>query len=120
MRLTDIDWPEIILDLRRTGMRQQEIAEHAQGVSESMIRQYLAGASPAHWRGEVLLKLWEAHTGKGREAAPRRPVETRRIAERRPKPKPAALMPTEHLPAVARAYGLSIPALLQLLHQSEK
>lgn len=116
MRLTDFDWPEIILDLRRCGMGQHEIARSmGHAVGESMVRQYLAGASPAHWRGEILLALWEERTGRDRIAAPRRPAEMRRIAERRPRSCQASHMPSEHLPAVAQAFGLSVPALLQLL-----
>lgn len=118
MRLTDFDWPEIILDLRRCGMGQHEIARSmGHAVGESMVRQYLAGASPAHWRGEILLALWEERTGRDRIAAPRRPAEMRRIAERRPRSRQASHMPTEHLPAVAQAFGLSVPALLQLLNK---
>lgn len=116
MRMLDFDWPEIILDLRRAGMGQHEIArEMGHAVGEAMVRQYLAGATPAHWRGEILLELWERRTGRTRAGAPRRPAEIRRIAERRPRQRPAAHMPTEHLPAVAQAYGLTVPALIQLL-----
>lgn len=116
MRLTDYDWPEIILDLRRSGMGQHQIAKamgHA--VGESMVRQYLAGCTPAHWRGEILLDLWERRTEKSRVDAPRRPAEIRRAAERRPRPLQSNLMPSEHLPAVARAYGMTVPNLIQML-----
>ncbi|WP_454676661.1 hypothetical protein [Achromobacter marplatensis] len=121
MRLTDFDWPEIILDLRRCGMGQHEIARNmGQAVGESMVRQYLAGASPAHWRGEILLTLWEERTGRDRDAAPRRPAEMRRISERRPRSRQTSHMPTEHLPAVAQAFGISVPDLLQLLHKRQR
>ncbi|SOE49111.1 hypothetical protein [Orrella dioscoreae] len=116
MRLTDFDWPEIILDLRRSGMGQHEIAKAmGQAVGESMVRQYLAGATPAHWRGEILLSLWEEKTDKTRQQAPRRPAEIRRAAERRPRTAQSNLMPSEHLPAVARAYGMTVPNLIQML-----
>lgn len=114
--LVDFDWSEIILDLRRAGMGQTDIARamgHA--VGEAMIRQYLAGAAPIHWRGELLLDLWEKQTGKERENAPKRPAEMRRSTPKRPRQRTAALMPTEHLPAVARAYNITVPALLQIL-----
>jgi len=121
MRLTDFDWPEIVLDLRRAGMGQHEIARAlGPAAGESMVRQYLAGATPAHWRGELLLTLWESRTGRKRGDAPRRPAEARRIAERRRRTGPAAHMPTEHLPAVAQAFGLTVPALLQLLNRRRK
>ncbi|URW83904.1 hypothetical protein NBV64_05995 [Alcaligenes sp. DN25] len=115
--LVDFDWSEIILDLRRAGMGQNEIArEMGHAVGEAMVRQYLAGASPAHWRGEMLLEIWERRTGQPRDKAPRRPAEMHRATTaRRPRQRPAALMPTEHLPAVAQAYGITVPALLQML-----
>lgn len=114
--LVDFDWSEIILDLRRAGMGQNEIArEMGHAVGEAMVRQYLAGASPAHWRGEMLLALWEKRTGRGRDTAPRRPAEMRRVTTRRPRQRATALMPSEHLPAVAQAYGITVPALLQML-----
>lgn len=121
MRLTDFDWPEIILDLRRCGMGQHEIARSmGQAVGESMVRQYLAGASPAHWRGEILLSLWEERTGRDRAGAPRRPAETRRIVDRRPRTRQSSHMPTEHLPAVAQAFGLTVPDLLQLINKRQR
>lgn len=120
MRLTDFDWAEIVLDLRRAGMNQYEIAAAlGPAASEGMVRQYLAGATPAHWRGELLLNLWEARTGQDRDAAPRRPAEARRIADRRPRTAQRAHMPTEHLPAIAQAYGISVPELLRLLAKKQ-
>jgi len=65
--LREFDWAEIVLDLRRAGMAQQDIARATQGASgEAAIRSYLSGASPVHWRGEVLLTLWMKTTGKTR------------------------------------------------------
>lgn len=115
--LIDFDWSEIILDLRRSGMGQTDVARAIGGVvGEAMIRQYLAGATPIHWRGELLLKLWEQQTGKARSSAPTRPAEMRRasVPKRRRKQR-VAMMPTEHLPAIARAYNITVPALLQML-----
>jgi hypothetical protein len=78
-QLSEINWSEIILDLRRTGMSQQDIARGLNGAaSESMIRMYLIGlCAPSHWRGELLLGLWQSATGKAREQAPRTPVAVR-------------------------------------------
>ncbi|CAM4092699.1 Phage protein [Bordetella tumbae] len=114
----DLDWSEIVFDLKRAGMAHREICEAlGPAASESMIRQYLAGATPTHWRGELLLDLWEAKTGRERPSAPRKPAELRRVAERRAHSAQTAFMPTEHLPAVAQAYGMTVPDLLQLLHK---
>lgn len=121
MRLMDFDWPEIILDLRRSGMGQHEIAkEMGPAAGESMVRQYLGGSTPTHWRGELLLALWERRTGRERSTAPRRPAELRRVTERRPRGARMAFMPTEHLPAVAHAYGLTVPQLLSLLQKRNR
>ncbi|MGE4334979.1 MAG: hypothetical protein AB7E55_03265 [Pigmentiphaga sp.] len=101
-------------------MAQQEIVRgmgHALG--ESTIRQYLAGATPLHWRGELLLRLWEERTGRDRVDAPRRPAEMRRVSVRR-SPKVGGHMPTEHLSAVARAYGISVTTLVDLLGKRRK
>lgn len=114
--LVDFDWSEIILDLRRSGMAQHEIAKvMGRAAGESSIRKYLAGTAPVHWRGELLLELWEKRTGKARSEAPTRPADIHRPTPRRKRQHAAALMPTEHLPAVARAYNITVPALLQIL-----
>lgn len=121
MRLMDFNWPEIILDLRRSGMGQHEIAkEMGPAAGESMVRQYLAGSTPTHWRGELLLALWERRTGQDRGTAPRKPAELRRMTERRPRSNRIAFMPTEHLPAVAQAYGMTVPDLLHLLQKRHR
>lgn len=117
----DLDWSEIVFDLKRAGMAHREICEAlGPAASESMIRQYLAGATPTHWRGELLLDLWESKTGRGRVSAPRKPAELRRVAERRTRSGQTAFMPTEHLPAVAQAYGMTVPDLLRLLQKRQR
>lgn len=121
MRLTDFDWPEIVLDLRRAGMAQHEVARAlGPAAGESMVRQYLAGATPAHWRGELLLALWEEKTGRVRAAAPRRPAEARRAPERRRRMSGTAQMPAEQLLAVARAYNMSVTTLTHLLNRGRR
>lgn len=113
--LTEIDWTEIILDLRRAGMRQHEIArEMGKAASEALIRQYLSGVSPLHWRGEMLLGLWESKTGKSRDKARRRPADVRRPAPRR-KRQPPVFLPHEHIQALAATCGLSVPKLMSAI-----
>ena len=121
-RLIEFDWTEIILDLRRAGMRQHEIAKAAgKAAGEAAIRSYLAGATPVHWRGEILLDLWCERTGKPRDAAPTRPARPYVAAPRRKQRRGGdVLMPSEHLPAVAQAYGLSVLELIKLLSGRRK
>jgi len=77
----EIDWSEIVLDLRRAGMSQNDIARATHGASgEAAIRSYLAGASPVHWRGEVLLNVWMRKTGKSRGDLPMRVATAYRAA----------------------------------------
>jgi len=81
--LVEIDWAEIILDLRRAGMGQHDISRATHGASgEAAIRSYLAGASPVHWRGEILLDVWTQVTGKTRDAVPLRVANAYRAARR--------------------------------------
>lgn len=120
-RLTEFDWTEIILDLRRSGMRQHEIVrEIGRAAGEASIRQYLAGATPVHWRGEILLNLWSEKTGKVRRDAPTRPAKIYPATPRRRRQGPSVLMPNEHLPAVARAYGVTVADLVRMLSDRKK
>lgn len=80
-QFTDYDWSEIVAKLRALGMTTTDIMrESRSAVAESMIRQYQAGATPSHWRGELLLDIWERKTGLDRCVAPRRPADLRRVA----------------------------------------
>jgi len=79
--LHEIDWSEVVLDLRRAGLSQNDIARATGGASgEAAIRSYLAGASPVHWRGEVLLEVWMRKTGKSRDDVPMRVATAYRAA----------------------------------------
>jgi len=110
-RLSEIDWAEIVLDLRRTGMSQNDIARATQGASgEAAIRSYLAGASPVHWRGEILLEVWTKTMGKPRESAPVRIASPYHGASRR---KRSATM--NNLPKLARACGVSVTQLMRIM-----
>ncbi len=113
--LTEIDWAEIVLDLRRSGMRQHEIArEMGKAATEALIRQYLSGATPLHWRGEMLLELWERKTGKRRDHAPVRPADIPRPGPRRRRQQ-QVFLPQEHVQALAAASGISVPKLMGML-----
>lgn len=118
--LVDFDWSEIIFDLRRAGVGQVEIARQLGSIDEKMVRKYMSGSSPSHWRGELLLGLWEKHTGLDRQSAPRCPAALpRSTAPTRKRQREVSHMPTEHLPAVAQAYGITVPALIQMLSKKK-
>lgn len=78
MQYRDFDWCEIVFDLKRLGMDHVQIVGALNGcISEPALRKYMAGSQPSHWRGEMLLTLWSARTGKSREQAPVRPAPVR-------------------------------------------
>ena len=53
-----IDWPEVINDLVRRGMRTEAIAERA-AIPRATLNGYRnQGAEPKHSDGERLLELW--------------------------------------------------------------
>lgn len=113
--LLEIDWTEIVLDLRRAGMRQHEIArEMGKAATEGLVRQYLSGATPLHWRGEMLLELWERKTGKSRDRAPMRPADIPRPGPRRRRQQ-RVFLPQEHVQALAAACGISVSRLMAML-----
>jgi len=74
-----IDWREVIFDLRRLPMKNSEIVDALDGcVSERLLRSYAEELmSPGHYRGERLLDLWAMRTGRATDTAPRRPVTLR-------------------------------------------
>jgi len=111
--LIEYDWTEIVLDLRRAGMAQHDIARATQGASgEAAIRSYLAGASPVHWRGEILLTLWMKITGRSRENAPMRVAKPYHGVSDR---KTARHNMNRDLPMLARACGVSIDQLMRMI-----
>ncbi|KVG63755.1 hypothetical protein [Burkholderia pseudomultivorans] len=69
-----VNWREVLFELRRLGLMPTNVARELNGaVSERTIRQYLEEVrEPSHVRGELILDLWCAKTGKRREDAPRR------------------------------------------------
>ena len=79
MAAMQINWREIIFDLKRLPMKNNEIVDALDGyISEPQIRAYAEEiSSPGHFRGELLLSLWQRRTGKVRESAPLRPVALR-------------------------------------------
>jgi len=110
-RLREIDWTEIVLDLRRAGMTQHDIARATHGASgEAAIRSYLAGASPVHWRGEMLLAVWMQQTGKPRSNAPMRIANAYHGTSHRKR-----TLTANSLPKLARACGVSVAQLLRMM-----
>lgn len=72
-RLRPIDWPEVILDLRRRGMSHREIAEHCEYTGHSWVHRLLNihGTEPKFRNGTLLLALWIDKTGKAANDVPR-------------------------------------------------
>lgn len=67
-----VDWRELLFDLRRLGLGASRICSLLKGaVDERTLRMYGEGAlAPSHYRGELLVALWIEHTGRPREALP--------------------------------------------------
>ncbi|MBN3738070.1 hypothetical protein G3N62_05695 [Burkholderia sp. Tr-20355] len=76
MTQSGIDWREVLFDLRRLDLMPKDVARELRGViSEAAVRAYTEEVrEPSHVRGELILDLWCAKTGKRREDAPRRPL----------------------------------------------
>lgn len=119
-QLRDFDWSEIVFDLKRAGMSHGGIcAALGNAVSESGIRSYMAGGQLAHWRGELLLELWMAKTGKCREEAPTRAAPYRHVGARRAVQKRPTLQPgIGDLDALGRFYGVDGKKLLEAIQRA--
>lgn len=75
---TRVDWFRVIVQLQRLGWTYERIGS-ATDSGTSTVREWLSmTVEPAHWRGELLLDLWAAQTGKRRDSAP----TTRRYSRR--------------------------------------
>nr|WP_260431960.1 hypothetical protein [Burkholderia stagnalis] len=76
MTQSGIDWREVLFDLRRLDLMPKDVSRELHGViPESSLRAYTEEmAEPSHVRGELILDLWCAKTGKRRTDAPRRPL----------------------------------------------
>ncbi|PVX84338.1 hypothetical protein [Paraburkholderia unamae] len=79
MAAMQINWREIIFDLKRIPMSNQDIVDSIDGyISERQLRDYAEEiSSPGHFRGELLVVLWMRRMGRAREQAPLRPVALR-------------------------------------------
>lgn len=79
MKAMQVDWREIIFDLKRLPMKNSEISDALGGyISEPQIRAYADEvSSPGHFRGELLIALWIQKTTKSRDDAPMRPASLR-------------------------------------------
>ncbi len=70
-----IDFVALIAEM---GLSDKEIVREAQGYfSESSVRAWRKAASPnlQHFNGELLIRIWQDATGKGRDQVPRRALE---------------------------------------------
>jgi len=65
------DWGLMIEDLMRAGLTQAAIGkEMGLDLTDRMLGYYRAGVQPTFWRGDALLVVWCAKTGKRREDVP--------------------------------------------------
>ena len=77
---TTVDWFALIWDMVQREISVLRIAQTT-GIPESAIRGYIAGAHPAHWRGELLISQWIIATGRTRDELPMETVmRTIRVA----------------------------------------
>jgi len=97
-------------------MSQNDIARATKGASgEAAIRSYLAGASPVHWRGEMLLSVWMQTTGKTREQTPMRIASHYHNSSGRKR-----RTTTSNLQKLARACGISVTQLMKLIANGKR
>lgn len=65
-----MSWPQIIQDLEKSGLSQQEIADHVQSSQSSIGRIRSAQTKePKHKIGEALISLHKAVCGDGNKGA---------------------------------------------------
>ncbi|WP_291973255.1 helix-turn-helix transcriptional regulator [Candidatus Symbiopectobacterium sp.] len=64
-----IDWFNVIIDIERAGMTQQQIAQTVH-VSKSALYGWKAGAVPRYDDGEALIRLWELVTNRAPQEIP--------------------------------------------------
>ena len=71
MQPKQIDWGEILLDLRRQGIGLLEVAQRIR-IAKSTVYDWSRGAEPRHYDGEALIQLWMEVTGRDRSDLPPR------------------------------------------------
>lgn len=64
-----VDWWQIVVDLSRHGMPQQEVGKAIDKPS-STVHGWKMGAEPKHADGEILIALWCRKTGNARGQVP--------------------------------------------------
>lgn len=65
--LVEVDWPEIILECRRYGLRR---AARELGIHHSLLQGWEGGKEPSHSRGQQLILFWLRRTGNTIGALP--------------------------------------------------
>lgn len=61
-----VDWFRLLWDLMQRGHNLQTVS-NATGIGRTTLRGYLQESQPPHWRGEELIRLWCAETGRHRD-----------------------------------------------------
>lgn len=70
--LTPIDWERVMIDIRRAGFGDQQLADRT-GIARTTLHGYRAlGAEPGYTNGTVLLRLWCECRNRPQSAAPRK------------------------------------------------
>ena len=72
-----VDWHRLLWDLLQRGWTLRGIGERI-GLPFTTVRGYLQGSHPAHWKGELLIRLWSEETGNSAEEAQRSEALTMR------------------------------------------
>lgn len=70
------NWAAIIDDMRDAGLSGHEIGRAmCCQLTDRMISYYAQGVQPLHWRGEAMIALWQATTGRTREMLPMHEID---------------------------------------------
>lgn len=68
-----VDWYRVIWDLVQRDLSLREISERLD-IARSTLQGYLEGSHPAHWKGELLVRLWSTVTGRDATEVPQAAV----------------------------------------------
>jgi hypothetical protein len=70
-----IDWHRLLWDLLQRGMSIRALAADLE-LPTNTVRGYMDGSHPPHWKGEMLISMWERCTGGNRKELQTVPVDS--------------------------------------------